>query len=179
MRTLYLLAFLVVMLASLVAWSPALISRINGLATAVSGGALKSLVGSQERVAITTARSISTGVPASVSSNFGPVSSPGQEQSPTRQEGLLQAEAEDQFQQFTRYSGIMASLETSPTPNGSADPISAVPKCTAITSGIKAGSKPAYELEPELPKLSPADFRAYNRLAVMMDRYVCPSLLHF
>lgn len=44
----------------------------------------------------------------------------------------------------------------------------------AKTTESKAGA------EDELPKLSAADFRAYNRLAVMMDAYVGFSLLtHF
>lgn len=42
---------------------------------------------------------------------------------------------------------------------------------SATSSAIK-DSAPGSDPAPELPKLSAADFRAYNRLAVMMEAYV-------
>jgi hypothetical protein len=39
-----------------------------------------------------------------------------------------------------------------------------------------AGSSTAAKMEPELPPLSPQEFRAYNRLAETMDYFVCSML---
>ena len=69
----------------------------------------------------------------------------------------------------TRISTISTSIGA--MTSTSALPQDAAPEHKASLSGAEILASKS-NAEPELPKLSTQDFHAYNRLAVMMDRFV-------
>lgn len=154
------LSLVILMLASLFA-VPAFKSRVTYIATTATAGVLRRTgLEHQLRCVFSGNYHLSnlahltgattTSEPSSVENQVRTASSPPR--------GLLNGQARIPAPQSRNPFSTMATPETQA-------PSVAKPETTASSIDTAA--------EPELPKLSAADFREYNQLAEMMELYVC------